>query len=434
MTRPIERCRICGNTNLVPIINLGDQYLTGIFPNTKERKITSGPLELVKCMAANGEDNCGLVQLGHSYEMCEMYGQDYGYRSGLNQSMVKHLHNKVQRIQEMVNLKPGDLIVDIGSNDSTLLQGYTQDGMYLLGIDPTGSKFKEYYPAHIHLIPDFFSAQTIKTRVGNQKAKVVTSISMFYDLESPQDFMRDVYEVLADDGLWVFEQSYMPAMLKATAYDTICHEHLEYYALRQIKWMTDRVGLKLIDVGFNDINGGSFSVCAAKVGAPYRENTVLIENILSAEEKIGLSALGIYDQFRDKVDQHRRQLRQFIANAQKAGKTVAGYGASTKGNVVLQYCGLSAADIPFVAEVNQDKFGCFTPGTMIPIIPEEEARAQKPDYFLVLPWHFRPNIIAREKAFLESGGKLCFPLPDLEVVSASGSSREPFSSAEAEKK
>ncbi len=432
MTKPIERCRICGNSHLVPIINLGEQYLTGIFPKTKERKISFGPLELVKCIDSNAQEGCGLVQLRHSYELDEMYGHDYGYRSGLNQSMVKHLHNIVQKIQQAVSLKPGDLVIDIGSNDSTLLQGYSLDGLHLLGIDPTGVKFKDYYPAHIHLIPDFFSARTLKERVGGQKAKVVTSISMFYDLESPQDFMRDVHEVLSDDGVWVFEQSYMPAMLQATAYDTICHEHLEYYALKQIKWMTDRAGLKIIDVEFNDVNGGSFSVYAAKVRAPYPENTSLIDRIILDEEKMGLSGLEIYDLFRDTVDRHRIQLSQFIANAKKAGKTVAGYGASTKGNVVLQYCGLSADDIPFIAEVNQDKFGCFTPGTLIPIIPEKEARALKPDYFLVLPWHFRASIINRERAFLTSGGKLCFPLPHLEVVSETGSSRETFSGKKAE--
>ncbi|MDT8903853.1 class I SAM-dependent methyltransferase [Anaeroselena agilis] len=432
MTKPIERCRICGNSHLIPIINLGEQYLTGIFPKTRERKISSGPLELVKCMDLNGQEGCGLVQLRHSYDLGEMYGHDYGYRSGLNQSMVKHLHNKVQKIQQAVTLEPGDLVIDIGSNDSTLLQGYSPNGLNLLGIDPTGVKFKDYYPAHIQLIPDFFSARTLKARVGEQKAKVITSISMFYDLESPLDFMRDVHESLADNGIWVFEQSYIPAMLQATAYDTICHEHLEYYALKQIKWMTDRVGLKITDIEFNDVNGGSFSVSAAKVGAPYPESTSLIQRILLAEEKIGLSGLKIYDKFRDSVERHRQQLVHFIARAKKAGKTVAGYGASTKGNVVLQYCGLSTEDIPYIAEVNRDKFGCFTPGTLIPIIPEEEARVYKPDYFLVLPWHFRDSIIQREQALLASGGKLCFPLPHLEVVFETIRSREPFSGPEAE--
>ncbi|HWR30928.1 MAG TPA: class I SAM-dependent methyltransferase [Negativicutes bacterium] len=426
MTRPIERCRICGNTQLMSIINLGQQYLTGIFPQTKERKVSSGPLELVKCMASSAGDCCGLVQLRHSCDLSEMYGYDYGYRSGLNQSMVQHLHRKVQKIEQMVDLAPGDLVVDIGSNDSTLLQGYSKDDIKLVGIDPTGVKFGEYYPPYIRLIPDFFSADVVKENFGRQKAKVVTSISMFYDLESPQDFMQDVHDILADDGLWVFEQSYMPAMLQATSYDTICHEHLEYYSLRQIKWMTDKVGLKIIDIEFNDINGGSFSVTAAKSGAPYEENKPLIDRVLLQEEQSGLSRTEIYDEFREKVYLHRQELVQFINDVNRTGKTIAGYGASTKGNVVLQYCGLSAADIPFIAEVNQDKFGCYTPGTVIPIIAEQEARALAPDYFLVLPWHFRTNIIRREKAFMASGGKLCFPLPHLEIVTADGSQRFPF--------
>jgi NDP-4-keto-2,6-dideoxyhexose 3-C-methyltransferase len=261
MYNSVTQCRICGNTHLEPVLDLGEQMLTGVFPKTVDAQVTSGPLRLVKC---TGEDACGLVQLAHSYSLSEMYGENYGYRSGLNASMVRHLHAKVARIQSRIALQSGDLVIDIGSNDSTTLRAYDSAGLTLVGVDPTGIKFKEYYPEHIGLIPDFFSARLVKEQFPGRRARVITSFSMFYDLEAPMDFMRNIYEILADDGIWVFEQSYMPFMLDTNSYDTVCHEHLEFYGLHQIKWMTDRVGLKIVDVEFNDVNGGSFSVTVMK--------------------------------------------------------------------------------------------------------------------------------------------------------------------------
>ena len=416
MYTEIEKCRICGNADLIPVLHLGNQYLTGVFPKTKDAEITCGPIELVKCQEDDKGHFCGLLQLRQTYDLSEMYGWNYGYRSGLNQSMVEHLNRKVKKILEGVNLSPGDIIVDIGSNDSTLLQAYPRAGTILVGIDPTGEKFKEYYPDHIQLIPDFFSVESFKKRFGEKKAKIVTSIAMFYDLERPFDFMKQIYEILADDGIWVFEQSYMPTMLEKNAYDTICHEHLEYYRLKQIKWMTDRVGFKIIDIEFNNINGGSFSIMVAKSNSSFGENTSLIEKILGEEENKGLSGLGPYGEFKQRVYKHRKDLFQFIQKIKTDNKKIFGYGASTKGNVILQFCNITDKDIPFIAEINKDKFGCYTPGTYIPIIPEEEAKAKKPDYFVVLPWHFKENILAREESYLKSGGKILFPLPKIETV------------------
>lgn len=418
MYSEVTKCRICGNTELDSVLSLGEQSLTGIFPTKKDQKITSGPLELVKCSEDGKRNSCGLLQLRHSYDLNEMYGLNYGYRSGLNRSMIEHLHKKVAKICAMVDLKPGDIVIDIGSNDSTLLQGYPKNSYTLIGIDPTGKKFKEYYPDHIQLIPDFFSAKTAKDFLGGKKAKVISSIAMFYDLESPVDFMKQINEVLADDGVWVFEQSYMPTMLDMNAYDTICHEHLEYYGLKQIKWMTDRIGFKIIDVELNSINGGSFSVMVAKAKSRYQEATTLVDSILGDEEKLGLSTLKPYEEFKKRIFQHRDELFQFMEKTRGEKKTIIGYGASTKGNVILQFCNITAKDMPYIAEVNKDKFGCFTPGTLIPIISEAEARAMNPDYFMVLPWHFKDNIVAREANYLRSGGKLFFPLPEMEIVGA----------------
>ena len=314
MIKAISKCRICGNTDVVPVIDLGEHVLTGIFPRKKLQRMTMGPLELVKCSEHNN-DQCGLLQLRHSYEASELYGDHYGYRSSLNRSMVHHLHGIVTRILEKVQLSSNDIALDIGSNDSTLLQAYLPLKGKLVGIDPA-AKFRKYYPKRIKLISDFFSAKVFRKHLGNTKARVITSIAMFYDLESPMDFMKEVHDILADDGIWVFEQSYMPTMLKMTAYDTICQEHFAYYRLKQIKWMTDRIGFKIINVEFNPTNGGSFLVMVAKVANPhYRENTKQIDEILRSEEKEGLSKLKPYFDFQKRLQKHRDQLIRFVGKA-----------------------------------------------------------------------------------------------------------------------
>lgn len=410
MYKKIDKCRICGNQHLEPVLDLGEQMLTGVFPRAANEKVTTGPLRLVKC--TGGDEVCGLLQLEHSYDLGEMYGDNYGYRSGLNASMVAHLHGKVAKILSQIELRPGDLVIDIGSNDSTTLQAYPSKGIDLVGIDPTGVKFHKYYPAHIKLIPDFFSSALSKEHFPESKAKVITSFSMFYDLEDPLGFMREVHEVLADDGVWVFEQSYMPTMLDKNSYDTVCHEHLEYYALRQIKWMTDRVGFKILDVEFNEINGGSFSVTVSKAGGAVSA-TPAVEKLIEEERNRGLETLAPYQAFADRVAQKRHDLLAFIEAARSEGKTIAALGASTKGNVILQYCGITSEDFFAVGEVNAEKFGCYTPGSWIPIIPESELLSRQPDYLVVLPWHFK-------KFFLSStryqNTSLAFPLPDIEVV------------------
>jgi NDP-4-keto-2,6-dideoxyhexose 3-C-methyltransferase len=363
------------------------------------------------------DGGCGLVQLAHSYDLGEMYGDNYGYRSGLNTSMVAHLHAKVARVLERVVLRPGDLVVDVGANDGTTLGAYPEpSGADLLGIDPTAAKFRQYYKPHVDLCADFFSAKTLRAVRPGRQVRILTSFSMFYDLEAPMAFMQDVHDVLADDGVWVFEQSYMPTMLAALSYDTVCHEHLEYYALKQVKWMADRVGFTLVDVAFNDVNGGSFSVTAAKSTSGMAES-LEVARILAQETGAGLDTLVPFEDFAARTAASRDGLRAFIDDARTRGMTIAALGASTKGNVLLQYCDIDTSDIAAVGEVNPDKFGALTPGTWLPILPEVEVLAGNYDYLLVLPWHFRRHFLANDAY---AGRKLVFPLPRLEVVEVAG--------------
>ncbi len=413
-----QRCRICGNTNLQPIISLGQQTLTGVFPRHPSQKLTVGPLDLVRCAVDDPAKHCGLVQLAHSYEPGEIYGDDYGYRSGLNRSMVEHLKNKVAGLLKIVPLESNDMVVDIGSNDGTTLSFYPDKGATLVGVDPSAKKFAKYYKPRIHRIAELFSAAALRDRFPGRHAKIVTSIAMFYDLEAPEEFIRQVASILAEDGIWHLEQSYLPLMLRTNAYDTICHEHIEYYALRQIKMMMERCGLQLIGISLNNVNGGSFALTVGKADSRHVANQQAIDELLQLEEQLGLTTSRPFEQFKQNVFRHREELMALLGELKSQGKRVLGYGASTKGNVILQFCGLTSADLPAIAEVNEDKFGAFTPGTLIPVISETEAHAMRPDYFLIMPWHFRQNLLEREREFLRRGGKVIFPLPRIEIVGA----------------
>ena len=401
MYTEIRKCRVCGSPSLVEVLSLGEQALTGVFPKPGEQ-VSSGPLDLVWCQ------DCSLLQMKQSYNLGEMYGDNYGYRSGLNQSMVSHLKWKILNFDQ--SCRPEDLVVDIGSNDGTALKYYTNPKTKV-GIDPTGKKFKKFYPADVDLIPDFFSADLFNQHYPNRKAKVVTSIAMFYDLESPETFVKDVRDILAPDGIWHFEQSYMPSMLRSNAYDAVCHEHLEFYSFKVINHLLNKCGMRATFVEMNSVNGGSIAVTACRKESKLLSNTALVDWTLRQEAVFDTPRP--YRDFEQRVYQHRRDLVDLIKSLVKDGKTIFGYGASTKGNVLLQFCGITPDLIPYIAEVNPDKFGCVTPGTGIPIISEADARAMNPDYFLVFPWHFKQNILAKEKDFK---GKFIFPLPEIEII------------------
>lgn len=410
MYKEINKCRISESKNLISVLSLGEQYLTGVFPTSKSEEITKGPLDLVWC------PDSGLLQLKQSYSSDEMYGDNYGYRSGLNESMVRHLQNKVNMLVRMVDFSGGDAVLDIGSNDATTLKAY-DSSLKRIGVDPTGAKFREFYDSTMTLVPDFFSAKALRTAVpGDIRPKIITSIAMFYDLEDPTSFVLDIKEALHQEGIWHFEQSYMPSMLRTNSYDTICHEHIEFYSFFVINELLDKCGMRVVDVQMNAVNGGSFAVTACHKGASFRSNKPIINWLLEQEEKMGLFTPKPFRDFEERVFRHRDDLKKLIEALRNDGKKILGYGASTKGNVLLQFCGLTTEHIPYIAEVNEQKFGCFTPGTHIPIISEKEAHAMQPDYFLVMPWHFKASIIQREKDFIAKGGKFIFPLPEIEIV------------------
>ena len=408
------KCRICGCSRFETIMDLGDMALTGRFPKP-EQDVQKEPLKLLRCL---GE--CGLVQLEKAPDLSELYGQTYGYRSGLNRSMVAHLHDLVQHLTNAIRLVPGDVVVDIGSNDGTTLGFYPKE-VRRIGIDPSGYKFKEFYPEGAELIPTFFDSKYILEKTQGLRARIVTSIAMFYDLEDPLSFMRGVAEILDPDGVWLMEQSYLPAMLRANAFDTICHEHLEYYALKQIEWMAEKAGLVVIRALQTPTNGGSFVLWLKKKKEGYQSKRDTVDNLREWESQFLLNTFENFRAFALRSEAAASSLYDFLAGLKSQGKVVYGLGASTKGNVLLQFMQDTSVKggpkltelIGKIGDVNPDKFGCITPGTNIPIISEADALADCPDYFLVLPWHFRQNFLSNPKF---KGRKLIFPLPQLEVV------------------
>ena len=410
--KEITECRICKSKNLNAILSLGPIAQTGCFISTLNGSgHETGPLDLVMC---TGEDSCGLIQLKQTYSLKEMYGNNYGYRSGLNSSMVAHLHHKIEKIKKMGLLQKGDIILDIGSNDGTSLRAYKENEYKLIGVDPTAEKFREFYRKDAEVIADFFPSDKLNMKMKSQKAKVITSFSMFYDLENPVEFARNIAANLDDQGIWGFEQSYVFTMFEKNSFDTICHEHLEYYALKQVQRICNEANLKMIDCEFNDVNGGSFSVTATHSSNQAFQASDALKQALHQEQKYYSKLPEIIEKFKSEVNALPLQLETLLNTAKKEAVNVYCLGASTKGNVLLQYCGLNGSKIKAVGEVNPDKFGKNTPGSCINIVPQEDILSDPGAYFLVLPWHFR-DFFTNSKKF--DGLKMVYPLPQFEILS-----------------
>jgi hypothetical protein len=406
----IKKCRICGDSGLSLLLNLGNLSLTGVFLNPGENDLKA-ELALAKCT------NCNLVQLMHSYPSNLLYGSSYGYESHLNSSMVKHLSTKAKILQDKYVEKEDAVIVDIASNDGTLLSAYSGNKLKLIGIDPLINTFSDRYPKSVLKIDDFFSSKSYwdKTTLS---ANLVTSLSVIYDLENPLLFARNIWEILADGGIWHLEQSYLPSMVETTSYDTICHEHLLYLSLHDIKFLLEAVGFSIIDATLNSINGGSIAVTAKKTRLHVNSDPN-IEFLLKREIEMGLITGEMMEKFVKNSFSHRKNLINLVSAYRDAGYEIFGLGASTKGNVLLQWAGLDTTFIKSIGEVNPKKFNKVTPGTRIPIVEEHKVLnidVNSKRLSLVLPWHFKPVIVERAESYLSKGGKLLFPLPTIEVV------------------
>lgn len=407
---PLTQCRFCQSSQLNEVLSLGAQPLSGIFLDSRDSSSIKGLLRIKRC------NECGLSQLGDSFPLNEMYGNNYGYRSGLNKSMVKHLKNIGEWLINRIAISEKDIVCDIGSNDGTFLGFFKEVKCQRIGVDPTIDKFDSFYDNEIIKIPDFFSARKIQN-LSIKKITLITSIAMFYDLESPINFAKDIYNSLSENGYWFFEQSYAPWMVTNGTYDSICHEHLLYYSLRDIKNILDVAGFSIVQTYTNSVNGGSLGVLAQKNKKKGKQVLDEYSEWLLEEER--LSGFHSYDQwniFANKVKRKKESLRILIEKIHKNKKTIFGLGASTKGNIILNYSELNSSQLPLIGEVNTEKFGKFTPGSLIPIVDEKELFQKNPDYLLLLPWHFKENSKYRYREYLKNGGKIILPLPNVEII------------------
>ncbi len=413
-----DSCRICGSKNLTSILNLGDQYFANYSPKSNdvvpfEEKI---PLELVRCDKSIDPKSCGLVQLRHTTPPNLMYDR-YFYRSGINQTMTNNLNEIAKQAISKIKLNPNDIVIDIGCNDGTLLQNYKELPIRSVGFDPAKNMVQFSKQTGATIITEFFSAEEFIKNYGSEKAKIITSIAMFYDLEDPNQFVDDISKILHPDGIWILELSYLPLMLSQNAFDTIVHEHLEYYHLDALEFLLSKFNLKVVDIQLNDINGGSFRVVVQhKEKSIDNKSLQHITELREKEKNLNLSTNQPFDDFITKINDEKDKLVTFIKNEVSAGKTVHCYGASTKGNTLLQFYNLDKKLIQFIADKNTDKWGRKTIGTDISIISEEESHSMNPDYFLILPWHFIKEFKEREKSYLKNGGKLLVPLPEFKII------------------
>ena len=402
----LTKCRICKKSKLKKLFSLGKLSFTGKFPSINQQ-IKKEPITLVICK------NCELVQLGHSFDLKYLYGPDYGYRTGINKTMLNHVKQVVIYLSKKTKIKKNDFVLDIASNDGSLLNFYRKN-IKTFGIDPILKKYKEKYKKINFKIADFFSAKKINN-ITKKKFKIITALSVFYDSADPNKFIKDVNKILSDDGIFLLEFADLASIIKYKMFDTICHEHLEYYSTKVIDNLCKKNNLRIFDIKTNDINGGSKQYLICHQRAKYITNLKKISRILDSEKKLKLSEEKTFKDFIKTINQSKDKLNKFLIKANHQGKIVHGYGASTKGNVLLQYYKINNKMIKYVAERNKNKYGLYTPGTKIKIIPESLSRFYKPDYYLVLPWHFKKEILKREKEIRKRGTKFIFPLPNLKI-------------------
>ena len=409
-----KTCRVCGSSKLVPILSLGNQYITN-FVEEPKTEYPKGPLDLVLCNAKDG--GCGLLQLKHTIERDVLY-RKYWYKSGISSTMVKALEDVTASAKKTVELSAGDLVVDIGANDGTLLRQYGVPGLVTVGFEPS-NLWHLGTEGNSKIIHDYFNYDSFHRELGDRKAKTITTIAMFYDLEDPNAFVEDIKKCLDHNGVWIIQMNYLGLMIENNTFDNISHEHLEYYSLLSLSNLLERHGMEPFDVELNDVNGGSFRIYIRHKDSGVKGFPGAEERLAKQEDyelKMGLCGKDVYDSFAKRIEKVKDELLSFLKQEVKKGRTVFIYGASTRGLVVLQHFGIDKALIAAATDMNPDKWGKYIVGTGIPIISIEDYRKQRPNYLLVLPYHFLDEIKQQERVFLENGGKMIVAIPEFRII------------------
>ena len=404
----IKNCRNCKNTELFDLFSLGKISFTGRFPNTIHQNVPKAYLNLLMCK------KCKLVQLDRNFDLNYLYGKNYGYRTGINKTMTDHVKKIVRKCSALVKLKSKQYVLDIGSNDATLLNFYAND-IIKVGVDPLVNKYKKFYKKINYKISNFFKIKDIEKIKIKKKFKIISALSVFYDLRDPNKFIKEIKKILDDKGVFVLEHVDLYYIIKNNIFDTICHEHLVFYSSKIIIEMMKNNGLKVFNHEYNEINGGSsrYYICHSKTNFKVSKN---IKKVLLRENLQGIELKKTYKLFFTKILNEKIKLMKLIKKIKNEKQDIHGYGASTKGNVLLQFYNINNKVVNYIADRNPLKWNSFTPGTRIKIISESQSRKIKPHFYLVLPWHFKNEILIREKNIRKKGTKFIFPLPRLRVV------------------
>jgi hypothetical protein len=405
----ISNCRNCGSSRIDNLFSLGKLSFTGKFPRDKKKNIPKAEIKLGLCK------NCKLVQINKKFDLKYMYNRDYGYRTGINSTMTLHVKSIVNEISKKIKLKKNDVVLDIASNDATLLNFYNKK-LIRIGVDPLIKKYKDYYKNINHTFCNFFSKNLLPNYILQKKVKSITALSVFYDVEDPNSFLKDISEIIDENsGIFILEHTDLLSIIKKNLFDTICHEHLTYYSAEVLIAMINNNNLRVFDMKQNNINGGSLRFYICHQNAVYKINKSRVKHILKVEKSYDLSKKYTYQKFFKRINLLKKELINFLMKIKKNGKVIHGYGASTKGNVLLQYFKINKRIMPFIADRNKLKVGSYSPGLKIPIISEKSSYEMKPHYYLVLPWHFKKEILLREKSRRKIGCKFIFPLPSIQI-------------------
>ena len=404
----IKNCRNCKNTELFDLFSLGKISFTGRFSNTIHQNVPKAYLNVLMCK------KCKLVQLDRNFDLNYLYGKNYGYRTGINKTMTDHVRKIVRKCSALIKLKPKQYVLDIGSNDATLLNFYAND-IIKVGVDPLVNKYKKFYKKINYKISNFFKIKDIEKIKIKKKFKIISALSVFYDLRDPNKFIKEIKKILDDKGVFVLEHVDLCYIIKNNIFDTFCHEHLIFYSSKIIIEMMKNNGLKVFNHEYNEINGGSsrYYICHSKTNFKVSKN---IKKVLLRENLQGIELKKTYKVFFTKILNEKIKLIKLIKKIKNEEQDIHGYGASTKGNVLLQFYNINNKVVNYIADRNPLKWNSFTPGTRIKIISESQSRKIKPHFYLVLPWHFKNEILIREKNIRKKGTKFIFPLPKVRVV------------------
>lgn len=417
--RIIEKCRACESKNLIGILSLGDLYVSNFLDKPNDVGTIQAPLELVLCNIKDG--GCGLLQLKDTVSAEDMYRQ-YWYQSGINQSMKNELKNIAENVEKVAALKDGDYVIDIGANDGTMLRSFSNKNLNTVGFEPAENLKVFNQKGTTKIISNFFNFNEWEKEFPGKKAKAITAVGMFYDLDEPNVFLSDLVKCLDEDGLFVIQMMYLPFALEKNAFDGICHEHLEYYSLTSLENLLEKHELEVFDVEIREnVNEGSLRIYIKRQGRgknlnPSQDANFLLKQLRQKEIDLKLNEVTPYQELAKRIEETKRKVVELISEQVRRGKKVHGYAASTKGNTTLQYYGLGPELIEAIADRNPVKWGKYTAGTNIPVISEEDSRSAKPDYYFILAWHFLPEFLEREKDFFERGGKFIVPMPEFKII------------------